>query len=338
MSSFDPLWVPLLTHYEEKPKLTLDRRRTSAHIKHLSDNVWQYLVAGTTGDGWEIPDDLLLDWISFIQDDEVFNEKHNILFGAFSQTTEGVIAKAGLIEEAIQQKPLRANYVGLTICAPIAPNATQEEITTHFERIIEATISPLAIYQLPQIVKCEIAPKTLQRLTEKTGRIILVKDTSGEDIIANSKLPMKGTKLLRGAEGDYSEQISGNGNYDGLLLSTANCFQSDLRNIINKLQDAELYEIEGNQNISLSALMAERDSIRLSTLVHSLFEVATSLPDGNAFSNINRAVDHIFCHGSDWESKNVKLVSGNVLDKSFIAKVASMLNDANYNTGTGYMT
>ena len=338
MSSFDPLWVPLLTHYEEKPKLTLDRRRASAHIKHLSDNVWQYLVAGTTGDGWELSDELLLEWISFIQDDEVFNEKHKILFGAFSETTEGVISKARLIEEAIQQKPLNANYVGLTICAPIAPDATQEEITTHFEQIIEATISPIAIYQLPQVVKCEIAPKTLHRLTEKTGRIILFKDTSGKDIVANSKLPMSGTKLLRGAEGNYSEQISENGLYDGLLLSTANCFQSDLRNIIYKLQDAEIYEVEDNKNVSLSAMMAERDSIRLSTLVHSLFEVAATLPDGNAFSNINRAVDHIFCHGSDWKSKNVKLVSGNVLDKNFIAKVASMLNDANYNIETGYMT
>ena len=96
MISFDPLWVPLLTHYEEKPTPTLNRQRAAAQINHLSDNVWQFLIAGTTGDGWEISDEVLLDWISFIQDAEIFNAKHNILFGAFSDTTEGVIKKANL--------------------------------------------------------------------------------------------------------------------------------------------------------------------------------------------------------------------------------------------------
>ena len=42
MISFDPLWVPLLTHYEEKPTPTLNRQRAAAQINHLSDNVWQF--------------------------------------------------------------------------------------------------------------------------------------------------------------------------------------------------------------------------------------------------------------------------------------------------------
>src|ERR1044071_1294348 len=49
------LWCPLLTHYNADG--ALDRPRIAAHLRHLSPHVNAFLIAGSTGDGWEMTSD-----------------------------------------------------------------------------------------------------------------------------------------------------------------------------------------------------------------------------------------------------------------------------------------
>ncbi len=322
MTDFDPLWVPVLTHYDATPDRRLDRERTAAHLSHIAPHVRQYLIAGTTGDGWEMSDQILTDWLGLAQTPGILTKDQMVLFGAFGDTTEAVIERARLIERAIDAKPLAATYAGLTLCAPVSKTATQDEIAEHFRRILAATTSPIAIYQLPQVVHCEIAPETFTALAG-SDRITLFKDTSGEDRVANSGVSAGSAKLLRGAEGDYAAQMKPNGAYDGWLLSTANGLAPHLRSIADKVAGGDR-----------KGATAESDA--LSRLVASLFAAADGLPSGNPFSNANRAVDHILAYGTGWKNTPARIASGETLPEEFLAAIETLLTEAEIDTKAGY--
>jgi len=323
MTDFDPLWVPVLTHYDSTSQHRLDRNRTAAHLSHIAPYVRQYLIAGTTGDGWEMSDQTLADWIDLAQTPGILSKYQTVLFGAFGDTTDAVIERAQMIERAIEAQPLAASYAGLTLCAPVSETATQDEIAEHFQRIIAATTSPVAIYQLPQVVHCEIAPETFADLAASYPRITLFKDTSGEDRVATSDVSTGTAKLLRGAEGGYAARMKPHGAYDGWLLSTANGLAPQLRLIAEKVA-------HGDQ----AAAMTGSES--LSKLVESLFAAADGLPSGNPFSNANRAVDHILAYGADRKSVPARIASGEALPDNFLDMIEALLADAGLNTRDGY--
>ena len=323
MTAFDPLWVPVLTHYDATPERRLDRDRTAAHLSHIAPHVRQYLIAGTTGDGWEMSDETLAEWIDFAQTPGLLTKDQTVLFGAFGDTTDAVIERAQMIERAIETRPLASAYAGLTVCAPVSKTATQDEIADHFRLILSATTSPIAIYQLPQVVHCEIAPETFAGLAESEARITLFKDTSGEDGVANSGCSTGSARLLRGAEGDYAAHLKPGGAYDGWLLSTANGLAPQLRSIADKVASGDS-----------AGAVAESDA--LSKLVASLFAAADGLPSGNPFSNANRAVDHVLAYGSGWRKVPARIASGEALPADFVEAVGTLLNGAGIDTDTQY--
>ena len=328
MTAFDPLWVPLITHYDQSPQPRLDRARTEDHLRHITPQVRQYLVAGTTGDGWEMSDRVLADWLDFAQTSRVLTPAHKLLFGAFGTTTEAVIERARAIERAVEAGPLAATYAGLTLCAPVSADAGasddgQAEIADHFRRILSATTSPVAIYQLPQVVHCEIAPRTFAEIAGSTSRVVLFKDTSGADAVVRSAADTGNARLLRGAEGDYAAHLKPKGAYDGWLLSTANGFAGPLRAIADRAAGGDW-----------EAAAAESEA--LTVLVEALFAAAEGLPSGNLFSNANRAVDHIFAYGARWRAAPARLVSGDELPESFLSRIADLLQGAGFDTAQGY--
>lgn len=321
----DPLWAPILTHYDQSAE-RLDRERTKAQVRHITPYVRQYLVAGTTGDGWEMSDAVLEDWIELATQSDVFSPDHQLLFGAFGETTDVVIDRALAIERATKHSPLAATYAGLTVCAPVAPDADQRQIVDHFDRILKATTSNIAIYQLPQVVKCEIAPETFAALAIGNDRIRYFKDTSGADEVVRAGKNTGTATLLRGAEGDYASHLkAAGGRYDGWLLSTANGFSRELRNIAQLVETGQID-------------CADRASHNLTELVEQLFAAAQNLPSGNPFSNSNRAVDHLFAFGANWrDAPSARLVSGQALPSTFIADVAEIVSQNGVGTGEGYM-
>ena len=63
---FDPLWAPILTHYELADNLRLNKALIKKHMKWLEPSVKQFLICGTTGDGWILSDKLINDWLEIL--------------------------------------------------------------------------------------------------------------------------------------------------------------------------------------------------------------------------------------------------------------------------------
>jgi dihydrodipicolinate synthase/N-acetylneuraminate lyase len=274
--------------------------------------VRQFLLAGSTGDGWELSTRQLLDLARLSRDAGVFNRDARVLFGLLRGTTDEVIEWAEALEQNFLDEGMPvAEFAGYAVCPPVDARAGQDTIRRHYERVLAATTRPIAVYELPQVTGCSIAPATLRALASDP-RIILFKDTSGIDAVAAAGA-VDGVVMLRGAEGGYAQALKPAGAYDGWLLSTANVFGREFRRIL-RLRDAGQAD-------------AARDlSDTLSRQVAALFEAAGALPFGNAFSNANRAGDHILAWGAAWPSAPPPLtVSGHPLPRELLAVAAHSL-------------
>ena len=154
--SFDPIWVPIISQYQNTKNLELDEKLIQKHIHWLDPHVKQFLVCGTTGDGWNLTDKLILNWLDILNDNSLIKKDNKILFGAFGKTTEDVLRRADIIERYLVKNGSSAGFFGLTLCAPVNENIKQKEIISHFKRIIENTHLPISIYQLPQVVNVKL--------------------------------------------------------------------------------------------------------------------------------------------------------------------------------------
>ena len=172
---------------------------------------------------------------------------------------------------------MRTAEAGITICAPIKPDATQDEIAAHVEAVLAETSAPIAVYQLPQVVGCEIAPETFSALAVANPRIVLFKDTSGGDAVAASGVPRGAAKFLRGAEGRYAEALA-TGGYDGWLLSTGNGFGRELRAIADLTAAGDLAAAKAKSYAPPRAVMRSRTTPAgagaLATIMPSVGSVA----------------------------------------------------------------
>lgn len=310
-STTDRLWVPLLTHYcQTSGSVKADPERMGAHLAYIRPSVRQFLIAGSTGDGWEMSFETFLDLVQLTRRHDLFDGT-KLLFGALRPTTDGVIEWAQRLEDHLEQEgEVAGEYVGLAVCPPVDPHADQAAILTHYERILDNTHSPIAIYQLPQITGCSIEPDTMRTLA-KHPRVTMFKDTSGTDTVASAGVT--GVTMVRGAEGDYLGNLAPAGSYDGWLLSTGNAFGTILRRIL------ELHGRDEHER-------ALRVSKVLSVIVEMLFEEAATVPFGNPFSNANRAVDHLWAYGQGWRLRPPPLTaSGNELPEDLLAAAADIV-------------
>ena len=123
----DPLWVPLLTHYQPGGSAAeIDGERMAAHIKAIRPSVRQFLLAGSTGDGWEIDSEAFRAITALVLRADVFEGTH-ILFGVLRPTTDEVVDRAQELERDLAQNGMPAGeFIGLTVCPPVDPAATQE--------------------------------------------------------------------------------------------------------------------------------------------------------------------------------------------------------------------
>ena len=313
MNNFHPLWAPILTHYELADNLRLNKALIKKHMKWLEPSVKQFLVCGTTGDGWIISDKLINDWPEILTGKNFLTDQNKILFGAFGNTTKEVLHRAKLIEDYLTDHTCEASFFGLTLCAPVNEKITQNEIIKHFEKIIENTLLPISIYQLPQVVKCEIKPETLKYLKDKfKKRIVLFKDTSDEDKVIDSKIDFGDLKFLRGAEKNYFNHIKPRGKYDGFLLSTANCFGKVLREILKEVEENNFEK-------------AENLSKKLSDIIRVSFDKGEKLNFGNPFSNVNKAFLHVIFNKEKFNDLNCKTCFKNNIPGDFLTYANGLL-------------
>jgi dihydrodipicolinate synthase/N-acetylneuraminate lyase len=172
----------------------------------------------------------------------------------------------------------------------------------------------------------EMSPDLFVGLAGRYPHVILLKDTSGKDRVALQDKGESGVFLVRGAEGDYVKWLrEGGGPYDGLLLSTANCFPAELRRMIVELQEGKIDA-------------ARAVSARLSQAVYEVFELVAGVPHGNPFTNANKAMDHFMAYGSDAEGRDPpRLHAGTRLPVDLIRKVGTVLREADLIPARGYL-
>lgn len=317
----DLLWVPILSHYRSG---AIDRGRMAAQIGSVLPFVRQFLVGGSTGDGWEHDDAAAAALTDLACDVGVFGAEAKLLLASLRPTTEAVVARAVAIERQLAGAGGGASaVVGLAICPPVDPAASQSRILDHYRAVMEATTSPIAVYQLPQVTGCAIAPETMRTLAAEP-RVIMFKDSSGLDVVAKAGAA-KGVVALRGAEGGFAEALAPEGPYDGWLLSSGNAVPEALRAIATHLQRGER-----EQAAALSA--------RTTTAIANLFEAVKPLAFGNAFSNANRAADHIRAYRDGWRAAPPPVtLSGNPIPPDVLAVAAAEISPLLPEGGRGYL-
>lgn len=218
-----------------------------------------------------------------------------------------------------------AGVCGFTVCPPTGRDLPQQEIHDRLAAILDLGV-PTALYQLPQVTHNEMDPPTVAELAGRYANFYLLKDTSGEDRVAASGVDLGGVYLVRGAEGDYDRWLSSSGGpYDGFLLSTANCFAPQLHRMIEHLQRGSVQE-----------------AWAVITPVHQavarVFDLVAELPDGNAFANANKAVDHFLAHGP--EASGVappRLHAGSTLPPQVLDATAGVLKEYGLMPEGGYL-
>ncbi|MDJ0593029.1 MAG: dihydrodipicolinate synthase family protein [Pleurocapsa sp. MO_226.B13] len=325
------LWCPPLTHYTSEG--SLDKERIAAHWASMVPNVNAFLVPGSTGDGWEMSDDEIKELLDFTI--ELAGKLDALLLiGVLKSDVSSMCEAIAKILTMLEQKagvedPIevlkRTKVCGFTVCPAHGNQLTQEQIQVDLETVLALNL-PTAIYQLPQITANEMSSTLIARLAECYPNFFLFKDSSGSDRVALADSNQSGIFLVRGAEGQYSEWLQESGGpYHGLLLSTANCFSAQLRAIVTLLEDGRIKE-------------AKNLSDRLTQVVDLVFKLVSNLPQGNPFTNANKAIDHFLAYGSEADRfPPPMLYSGIRLPEKVIREVGEILKKAQLISKTGYL-
>jgi len=325
------LWCPPLTHYTADG--SIDQTRMAAHWRFMTPHVKSFLVPGSTGDAWEMQDAevrAVVDLALMLAEET----ETRLLLGALkedaSATRRGIeellvtlLAKTG---EDDPVKAMRASRVcGFVVCPPGGSALTQREMEAGLERVLDLGL-PTALYQLPQMTDNEMSPSLVARLADHHANLILFKDSSGDDRVALGTDGPRGLFLTRGAEGRYAQWLQeGGGSYDGLLLSTANCFPGELRAVIDLLEGGAI-----DEGVALSD--------RLTQAVEQVFTLVGDIPDGNPFANANKAMDHYRAFGADGRTAlPPRLHAGTVIPKEILLKTGDVLESLDLIPERGYL-
>jgi len=325
------LWCPPLTHYTQDG--AFDKDRIAAHWAHITPYVKAFLVPGSTGDGWEMTDNEIITILDFSIDLAqeydavlligVLKTEVSRMRDVIVNTMSFLKKKTGLDTPIDVLKKARVS--GFTVCPPSGYKLTQGEIQESLEFILELSL-PTALYQLPQVTENEMSPELIRRLAKNYENFILMKDSSGADRVALQDKGRIGIFFVRGAEGNYSEWLlEGGGPYNGLLLSTGNCFAPQLKSIITFLEKGETKE-------------ARKISEQLTGMVDAVFEVVSTLDVGNPFTNANKAMDHFFAYGSAADAIPPPMLHAGIrLPYEILRKTAKILKKNNMIPEKGYM-
>ena len=281
----DPLWVPLLSHYRPSGRLDLDRM--AEQVKFLRPNVRQFLLGGSTGDGWDLDDTAFEDLVRFAATPGLFGDQNKLLFGLLRPTTEEVVKRAAILARALgicghpgRTRRGRRLSPDRRACQP-GKNSGTLRGRARRDGVAGRPLSIAAGHSL----HARAGYRSSDR--EKPARHN-VQDSSGNDVVAKTGA-VKGIIALRGAEGHYAEALAPVGPYDGWLLSSGNSFPMALREMAEALDRGE--EQKGKEL-----------SNRISKAVERLFGSVAGMKFGNVFSNANRSADHLLACGRNWRN------------------------------------
>jgi dihydrodipicolinate synthase/N-acetylneuraminate lyase len=317
------LWCPLLTHYTDRGEI--DQGRMTAHFRQLRPWVGGFLVPGSTGDGWELSDPEREQVFQFVFDQCATSQAH-LLAGILKPTEAEITEHWARVELWVKGLSARCPgfnpFRGFAVCPP--RRATAEQMESALEKILHRG-QPTALYQLPQMTENEMSPELIAKLAARFSNFILFKDSSGGDHVASQRTD-NGIFFTRGAEGDYARWLRAQGGpYDGFLLSTANCFPAQLKGIIDQV-------LAGHH------AQAQKESARITEVVNAVFTLVKALPQGNAFANANKAIDHFNAYGPNARRQSApRLHAGSRLPPEIIEETEAVLRRADLLPARGYL-
>lgn len=326
------LWCPPLTHYT--PDVEIDQNRMAAHWSFMSPHVGGFLVPGSTGDAWEMNDHEIRGLIELSLELAAHSDVR-LLMGVLKDdapaTRQGILELVAMLQgKTGKDSPIEAmqagKVCGFTICPPRGSERTQEDMETELASVLELGL-PIVLYQLPQVTENEMSPSLVARLADRYANLIALKDSSGEDQVALDADARSVLLLLRGAEGRYAQWLQETGGpYYGLLLSTANCFPGELSKIVALLEDGREDE-------------ATDLSDHLTGVIEQVFALVSDVPEGNAFANANKAVDHYMAFGKDARLTDPPMLhAGTRIPMDVVLRVGDVLESANLIPGRGYLS
>lgn len=320
LKEFPRLWFPPLSYYREDGSLDFPRMdRMLAKVHPYCQGV---LVPGSTGDGWVLPQAEQEAIVRHFLAGFSFG-RFRMFLGALLPTTEQTKASIArwceILREISDERQDRdamdaLSVAGFVICVPngMTDPAAQERALAE---VLDLGL-PTAFYQLPQVTGALVEPALIADLAARYPNLILGKDSGGGDELANSRLLSDRLMLLRGAEGDPTELVGGAAPvYDGLLLSTVNCFPAEY-----------------------AALLAGTGTFGVfGEVIDEVFEAAAVSPVSNAFSDANRAMDHVLYYGREALNKPAPCcIGGKPLPESLIQLAYAAMDKRGLVPETGY--
>ncbi len=325
------LWCPPITHYDRHGGI--DRARTETHLNRIAPHVGGLLLAGSTGDGWDLPHALHRE---IITQGLAAARSHSlsVLVGVLRpnarEASREIIRLAreltGAAEGLSATSLLSVRGVcGFTVCPSVGVERDPEALSDCLRALFRTGV-PLALYQLPQVTGYELTPPHVASLGLEFSNFVFFIDSSGRDsVVARPPLP-EDVFLLRGAEGNYSRWLSiAGGPYHGLILSSANCFARELASIVENLKKGRIEEARGM-------------SARITLLMNDLFEAVAGMTVGNPFANANKATDHFMAFGPKAESTDPpSLTGGAVMPQEIIRLTGDILERHGFLPQRGYL-
>jgi dihydrodipicolinate synthase/N-acetylneuraminate lyase len=324
------LWCPALTHYDRAGRI--DAERIAAHLRHMWANVKGFLIPGSTGDGWELSEAEVKQLLEIVLK-EAQDLKLHLLIGALKPDVDAALKviwntidwiESRTNESDVGKSLAKARVCGFTICPPRGKEISQAEMEKALEMALKAGV-PIALYQLPQVTHNEIGAVLVSSLAARFQNLVMFKDSSGADRVVSSGKDPGGVFMVRGAEGNYAHclKIVG-GHYDGFLLSTANCFAREFRQMIIDLSEGRVGA-------------ANKMSERLTATISAVFELVSPFAFGNAFANANKAMDHFFAYGPKAASVPApRLHAGSSLPAEMIVETGKILERYDLMPRVGY--
>ncbi len=309
INGFPTLWFPPLTYYKEGG--IIDTCRMTEALKEIYPYSKGVLVPGSTGDGWVLSQDLQEDIVRFFLKGFEFG-RFSMMIGALKQTSDETIASVRrwceiLCEESGRDDPVEAmkalDVKAFVFCVPAGVDDRDTQIR-EMGRILDIGL-PMAFYQLPLVTGVTVDPAVIRELADRYDNLIIAKDSGGKDEMALSGLLRDRLMLLRGAEGDPSAMILGESPvYDGLLLSTVNCFAREHSELMNGLRSYSGY----------------------GDVISEVFAAVTA-PVSNAFSDAVRAICQTKKYGDDAAGVDCYCYNGKKLPSELIKCASESLSN-----------
>jgi len=169
MSSFEGIWLPLVTPFRDGQLDLPAAQRLARH--YAQAGVHGLVVCGTTGESATLDDDEKLRLLDAILD--AVEGRCPVVMGVGSNNTRETLEAL----KALEDRPI----AGLLVVTPYYSRPSQEGLRAHFTEIARNTRLPIILYNVPYRTGINLELATAQALCELSN-IVAIKESGGNNL------------------------------------------------------------------------------------------------------------------------------------------------------------